>query len=499
MPPPSRPSRASDTNSKTENVTLRAKLLATYIGLTVAGVAVFSIFSSWQIKSYLDRRAESALTSHVEAVSALVRGGELPADSLANHEMTIRRMARSLNLRLTFIRGDGLVLFDSDIPLDSLTVVENHLHRPEIEGSRSGGFGVNRRESATVHEEFLYAATMVVRETPHGADTVYVRVARPFSDIQALDRQIQIIIWAIGVLSVIIIAFVSSRASRRITRPILEIASAARAIREGELSRRIPVTTKDEIGTLASSINDMAGKLGNDIIQLKKLERVRSEFLGNVSHELRTPIFSLQGFLETLLDGAVDDPAVNRDFLEKAHKHAGRLNALLNDLIEISRIESGEMKMSFRFMPVADLLREVSDEMAPAAAKKNIRLIVDTGECTDDKVYADRERLKQVMINLLDNAIKYTEDGGSITVSARREGTGAVSVEVADTGTGIPGQHLGRIFERFYRVDKDRSRDVGGTGLGLAIVKHIVEAHGGAIRVESIVGKGSRFMFTLRR
>jgi two-component system phosphate regulon sensor histidine kinase PhoR len=171
----------------------------------------------------------------------------------------------------------------------------------------------------------------------------------------------------------------------------------------------------------------------------------------------------------------------------------------LNDLIEISRIESGEMKMSFRFMPVADLLREVSDEMAPAAAKKNLKLAVDTGECTNDKVYGDRERLKQVMINLLDNAIKYTEDAGSITVSARREGTGGVCVEVADTGSGIPDQHLGRIFERFYRVDKDRSRDVGGTGLGLAIVKHIVEAHGGVIRVESIVGKGSRFMFTLRR
>jgi two-component system phosphate regulon sensor histidine kinase PhoR len=408
-------------------------------------------------------------------------------------------MARALNLRLTFIRRDGVVLFDSDIPLDSLPTVENHLQRPEIQGSRSGSFGFNRRESATVHEEFLYAATMVVSNTPRGQDTLYVRVARPFSDIQALDRQVQIIIWAIGILSVVIIAVVSSRASRRITKPILDIAEAAHAIRDGELSRRIPVTTRDEIATLASSINDMATKLGNDITQLRKLERVRSEFLGNVSHELRTPIFSLQGFLETLLDGAVDDPSVNRDFLEKAHKHAGRLNALLNDLIEISRIESGEMKMSFRFMPLAELLKEVSDEMASAASKKNLSLTMDTGDCADDMVYADRERLKQVMINLLDNAIKYTEPGGTITVRTRREGTEGVRVEVADTGSGISGEHIGRIFERFYRVDKDRSRDVGGTGLGLAIVKHIVEAHGGNIRVESIIGRGSTFMFTLKR
>jgi len=480
-------------------VTLRAKLLATYIGLTIAGVSVFSIFASWQIKGYLDRRAESELNAHVQAVAALVRGGEFPPDSLASHETTIRRMARSLNLRLTFIRSDGVVLFDSDIPLDSLSRVENHLSRPEVIASRSGEFGLNRRESVTVHEEFLYSATMVVIPAPGGPDTMYVRVARPFSDIQALDRQVQIIIWAIGVLSIIVIAVVSSRASRGITRPILDIASAARAIRDGDLSRRIDSMSRDEIGTLASSINDMAEKLGNDIAQLKKLERVRSEFLGNVSHELRTPIFSLQGFLETLLDGAVDDPSVNRDFLEKAHKHAGRLNALLNDLIEISRIESGEMKMSFRFMPIGDFLREVSGEMSSAASKKRINLAVETGECAEDKVYADRDRLKQVMINLLDNAIKYTDEGGSITVSTRREGGDWVCVEVADTGSGIAAQHLNRIFERFYRVDKDRSRDVGGTGLGLAIVKHIVEAHGGLIRVESTVGKGSRFMFTLKR
>lgn len=480
-------------------MTLRAKLLATYIGLTVIGVAALSLFSSSLVKDYLDRRADAALRAHVEAVAALLRGGELPGDSLAAHETTIRRIARALNLRLTFIRSDGVVILDSEIPMDSLHLVENHLHRPEIEASRSGAFGLNRRESVTVHEEFLYAAAMVVTPSPRSPDTMYVRVARPFSDIQALDGQVQIIIWAIGGLSVVIIALVSVRVSRRITSPILDIAAAARAIRDGDLSRRIPVGTRDEIGTLASSLNDMAAKLGSDIDQMKKLERVRSEFLGNVSHELRTPIFSLQGFLETLLDGAVDDPAVNRDFLEKAHRHAGRLNALLNDLIEISRIESGEMKMSFRFMPLADLLREVCNEMTSAASKKRLSLTLDPGECADDTVYADRERLKQVMINLLDNAIKYTEEGGSIMVSAHREGTEAASVVVADTGAGISDEHLERIFERFYRVDRDRSRDVGGTGLGLAIVKHIVEAHGGTIRVESAVGRGSRFMFTLRR
>ncbi|HTR99319.1 MAG TPA: ATP-binding protein, partial [Bacteroidota bacterium] len=422
-----------------------------------------------------------------------------PADSLPAHEQTVRRIARALNLRLTFIRGDGAVVFDSEIPLDSLVNVENHRHRPEVDASRPGGVGVDRRESVTVHEEFLYAATMVTDAPGRSGDTVYVRVARPFTDIQALDRQVQVIIWIIGVISICVIAFVSARASRGITRPILEIATAARAIRDGDLARRIPVTSADEIGTLAAAINGMAEALGNDITQLRKLERVRSEFLGNVSHELRTPIFSLQGFLETLLDGAIDDPSVNREFLEKAHRHATRLNTLLNDLIEISRIESGEMKMSFRFVPLASLLDEVQEEMGPAAARKNLTLTVDAGPGAADQVYGDKERLKQVMINLLDNAIKYTDPGGRIAVSARRQGAAALSIDVTDTGSGIPAQHLSRIFERFYRVDKDRSREVGGTGLGLAIVKHIVEAHGGTIRVESTVGKGSTFSVTLRR
>ncbi|HXX63342.1 MAG TPA: ATP-binding protein [Bacteroidota bacterium] len=480
-------------------MSLRAKLLSTYVGLAAIGVTLVSVFSSWQIKSYLDRRSESGLRSQVQSFAALVQGGELPVDSLGTKQSSLRQVAGALDLRLMFLRSDGLILFDSDSPAGSAGAREDLRNYPEVQAARSGSIGVSRRIGGSEGADVIVAAALVGRGSHGRDDSLIVRVARPYAEIQTLERQVQIIIWAIGFFTVAVIAVVSARVSRRITRPIMDIGTAARAIRNGELAVRIPATTRDEIGALAQSINDMAEKLGNDIAQLKKLERVRSEFLGNVSHELRTPIFSLQGFLETLLDGAVDDPSVNRDFLEKAHKHAGRLNALLNDLIEISRIESGEMKMSFRYIPLAEFLHEVAEEMTPASEKKNIRLRVDTNEVGDEKVYADRERLKQVMINLLDNAIKYTDSGGSITVRAWREGTDACCVEVSDTGSGIPPQHLPRIFERFYRVDKDRSREVGGTGLGLAIVKHIVEAHGGSIHVESVVGQGSKFLFTLRR
>jgi two-component system phosphate regulon sensor histidine kinase PhoR len=294
---------------------------------------------------------------------------------------------------------------------------------------------------------------------------------------------------------VLISAVVSYQVSKRITRPILGLARTAGQIRQGNLGQRAAVTSHDEIGALGDALNAMAEKLSSDIGRMKKLEQVRSEFLGNVSHELRTPIFSIQGFLETLLDGAIDDPAVNREFLERAHRQATRLNDLLNDLIDISRIESGDMKMSFRYFPLEELLSQTMEERQEQADKKQIRLTCKVIPPMRE-VYGDRARLKQVLVNLVDNAIKYSAEGGKVECRAKLEGNRCV-VEVEDNGPGIAQEHLERVFERFYRVDHDRSREAGGTGLGLAIVKHIVEAHDSSVSVRSQVGKGSTFSFTL--
>lgn len=302
-----------------------------------------------------------------------------------------------------------------------------------------------------------------------------------------------------GLILLVVLALVSLRVSRRISTPLLRMAETAESITGGAVNERIRLdNVDDEIEQLGTALNMMAEKLSNDIEKLKKLERVRSEFLGNVSHELRTPIFSIQGFLETLLDGAVDDPSVNRDFLEKAHRHAERLNVLLSDLIEISRIESGEMKMSFRYFSINSLTHKVADEMRPEAKKKNITMDVLSEMHGNDDAYGDKDRIHQVLVNLVDNAIKYTDQEGSIRIQTKAL-QAVCEVTVEDTGCGIPAEHVPRVFERFYRVDRDRSREVGGTGLGLAIAKHIVEAHGGTIRAESKVGEGSRFVFTLKR
>ena len=294
--------------------------------------------------------------------------------------------------------------------------------------------------------------------------------------------------------------------SRSLIRPIEDLVPQAAGIAIGrlEVSNHGETGVPDELRSLAKAINEIAEKQTRDFASMQKLERIRSEFLGNVSHELRTPIFAVQGFIETLLEGAVDDPTVNRDFLERAQSHASRLNALLNDLIDISRIESGEMRMSFRMFDVQPFLRDIVSEMQPTATPKKIELYFTANVLPhhEVEVFGDKERIKQVMVNLIDNAIKYTNPDGKVKVELRDGEPNVASsiIRVSDSGIGIATEHLSRLFERFYRVDRDRSRSSpGGTGLGLAICKHIIEAHRSLIDVSSEPGVGSTFSFVMTK
>ena len=234
----------------------------------------------------------------------------------------------------------------------------------------------------------------------------------------------------------------------------------------------------------------------HDVTALRRLERVRTEFVANVSHELRTPLTAIQGYLETLLGGALQERANARRFLEIAFRHTERLGRLLNDLTDLSNIELG--KVSLRLAPVrlAEVVASVLDIVRPKAEAGRVGLIVDI-EPSDLAAHADHDRLAQILINLVDNAVKYTRDGGWVTVRARPLDGGRVDVRVRDTGIGIPRGDLPRITERFYRVDKARSRELGGTGLGLAIVKHLVLAHGGDLEIASEEGEGTTVRFTL--
>ena len=233
----------------------------------------------------------------------------------------------------------------------------------------------------------------------------------------------------------------------------------------------------------------------HDLTRLKQLENTRREFVANVSHELRTPLSMIKGYVETLIDGAKDNPEVATKFLQTIEKHADRLTYLIEDLLTISRLESGQVLMNFQRAELHGVAARVLSDLESRAAAKQVTL---RNEIPPElAAQADAERLQQVLFNLVDNAIKYGRTGGSVSIGARRNDKKQFELSVHDDGPGIPLEAQTRVFERFYRVDKARSRDAGGTGLGLAIVKHIVQSHGGEVWVESEPGKGATFCLTL--
>lgn len=232
----------------------------------------------------------------------------------------------------------------------------------------------------------------------------------------------------------------------------------------------------------------------NDVTALHKLENVRKEFVANISHELKTPLTNIQGFAETLRSGALHDPAVAIPFLEKIETNAIYLNHLVEDILKLSEIESGQMELHPLAIGLKDFLEKLKENFEDRLSSKNMTWHADIP--IHLKIKADTKAMRQIFFNIIDNAIKYSSEGATITISAEKEDEKS-KISVVDTGSGIPAKDLPRIFERFYRVDKSRSKEMGGTGLGLAIVKHLVQAHGGEIFVESELEKGSKFSFTL--
>jgi two-component system phosphate regulon sensor histidine kinase PhoR len=234
----------------------------------------------------------------------------------------------------------------------------------------------------------------------------------------------------------------------------------------------------------------------HDLTRVKQLERTRQEFVANVSHELRTPLSLIKGYVETLLDGAKDNPEIAAKFLQTIERNAERLRLLIEDLLTISELESGRVKLNLQSVSLRAPVEKVLNDFKSRATARQIRLI---DQVPDLRVRADADRLEQVLCNLVDNAIKYGRAEGSIALSARETTAEQIELSVRDDGPGIPPEALERIFERFYRVDKARSREQGGTGLGLSIVKHIVQSHGGRAWAKSALGHGATFYFTLPR
>lgn len=259
------------------------------------------------------------------------------------------------------------------------------------------------------------------------------------------------------------------------------------------------ILPQKSIEEVSEDVQKWAAQRRQEIEMLRANEQFRKEFLMNLAHELRTPIFTVQGYIDTLLDGAINDPEVSSRFLNNASRGIDRLVRLVADLDEISRLESGKIPIVLESFTIQDLISEVFEEMSLATSEKKIALQFKKGTEGPLQVRADKPKIKQVLVNLVENAIKYGHENGTVTAGCYIVDDKHVYVEISDNGPGISEEHLPRIFERFYRADRSRSRNIGGTGLGLAIVKHIVEAHGQTVTARSKPGVGSSFGFTLEK
>ncbi len=252
------------------------------------------------------------------------------------------------------------------------------------------------------------------------------------------------------------------------------------------------------LDSVEKDVRQWAVEKRDELEGMKKNEQFRKEFLLNLSHELKTPVFAIQGYIHTLLDGAIDDQEVNKKFLRNATKNTDRLAQLIEDLGIISKLESGELPLNKEAFVIQELVTDAFDALSIKAKEKGINLSIKKGCETPIKVYADKEKIRQVLLNLLDNSIKYGKPEGHTVASVYKVDEESVLVEISDNGLGIDKAQLQRVFERFFRADKNRSRAEGGTGLGLAIVKHIIEAHGQNINVRSKPTVGTTFGFTLK-
>jgi two-component system phosphate regulon sensor histidine kinase PhoR len=582
---------------------IRSKLFVLALGLVVVSFVAADIYLSTTLDRLLTENIRDDLMVRLDLVRHDAAALSAPLDDNTAWDALADETGRLARARVTIIRRDGVVLGDSQVSLNQLTGLENHIDRPEVAEALAKGQGESTRYSTTIKGRMLYAAMAFHR----GNETAgVVRIAMPLVEIdQSLEKLRRLLIFA-SLLALVLAILLSAVATQLASRNVRALTSAARTMAKGDLSIRTTVTGHDEFAelgrtldrlaqSLSASLADLrserdlleriltgmqegillvdstgrlslfnpafremfllnadvvghplleiirhaelkalldqavssgiavsgeidvvgikprrllvhasaiAGDRGTllvlvDVTDIRRLESLRRDFVANASHELRTPVASVRSALETLQGALTADPAAAADFLDIIDRNVKRLHQLIEDLLDLSRIESREFKLHLECLGLGSVIADALSVFHERAEKKQITLR-QLLPADLPPVRADRRAVEQVLTNLIDNAVKYCPEGAEVSVRAIADGS-LVRVSVEDTGPGIESQHLPRLFERFYRVDPGRSRELGGTGLGLSIVKHLVEAMGQTIDVESTFGRGTTFSFTLPR
>ncbi len=581
---------------------LRAKLFLISLGAIMLAVVVAHTYLSSALDHILTDRIERDLYVRAELASREAADAKFDSRDFAAWDALADDLGKRAHARVTLIDKSGVVVGDSEVPLDQIANMENHGGRPEVQGALGVGKGVASRTSVTVHERMLYVAVPY----SHGAEIAgVVRVALPLVEVESAESELnRALLWG-STLAFIVAAMMSAVSAELASRTARKLTDVARSMAKGDFTVRAKPTGHDELALLGRALDQLAeslsrtlaklraerdfiGRIVNgmqegvlltdtegkvalvnsalrqmlliganthgkaplevvaneeiaaliqearvkghtasaeielsglkprrllvravplvdephgvlavfvDVTEIRRLETLRRDFVANASHELRTPVTAVRSAAETLRGAAASDPEAALHFMDIIERNAERLQLLVEDLLDLSRIEAREFRLALEDVDLVAFVDQILALFQGRSAKKRIRL-KNTVPADLVTAKADRRALEQILTNLVDNALKYSPEGAEIVVGASRE-AGVLRVFVRDTGPGIEQRHLPRLFERFYRVDTGRSRELGGTGLGLSIVKHLVEALGGMIGVESAIGKGTTFAFTL--
>ncbi|MFW6098043.1 MAG: ATP-binding protein [Chloroflexota bacterium] len=578
---------------------IRWRIAVSYTILILTAMAGLALFLSTVTRNNALAELRSNLQSDARAVVEVTRPLLQNGSSGSEPDMLADRWAQLLAVRVTIISPEGDVLGESHLDTDAMA---NHLRRPEIQQALVAGEGSSTRFSESLGEEMVYAAQPIV----DGEEVLgFARVALPANTIERRISNLVNTLFSAALIISVLAVLLAVVIAERTARPVRRLTAVAERMARGDLEARLFVSSRDEVGKLTRTFNNMGeqlrdkvrtldeqrnrlatvlelmadgvlitdgdgrvqlinpaaadllntreeaalgqtfaqvvrhyqlievwqrcqetgeeqtetveigrrdlfvqiivtplreGRVGSLIIlqnltPLRRLQVVRRDFISNISHELRTPLASLKALVETLRDGAADDPSASAHFLDSAEREVDSLTQMVQELLELSRIESGKVPLRLSPVHVADVIHPTVERLGPQAERGELELTIDLPEELP-LVLADAARVQQVITNLVHNAIKFTPPNGSISLTARHdEEADVVVISVRDTGVGIPEVDLSRIFERFYKAD--RARSGGGTGLGLAIARHLVQAHGGRIWVESREGEGSVFSFSL--
>ena len=466
------------------------KFFGAFAILTLIVVFVLNFFVALKLSENFEKKISEELRSDATLAGDLLQADILSGAHAAVQQQTVL-LAEKLGQRITVVDANGTVLGDSE---KNPAEMDNHGDRLEIVEAIRTGFGQSTRFSDTLNYNMRYVAVRVSRD-----DDVLgvVRFALPLSQVQLERRTIYSVVLCGAAAAVAIALTVAYFVSRSITLPIRQMKETAEQIARGNFSRRVRIKSGDELGELADSLNAMVDELQQKIEDLRRMDRVRTDFVANVSHELKTPLTLIKGYAETLQGEAIGDRAKAGRFVSIIKEHADRLGNIVDDLLSLSELESSKDRIDRTPFDLKKLVGDVTLGFGHALASKKLTLTVNS-QGNDLTINADRNKIEQVLVNLIDNAVKYTPESGRIEVSVvglDRQ----IRIVARDTGIGIAKEHLDRIFERFYRADKARSRELGGTGLGLSIAKHIILAHKGEIAVDSTPNRGTTVTVTLPR